>query len=484
MRKRQASIADHIMEAQALLDGRYRLDKEIRRSPTTTIHLATHRNGSTAWLKMPLLAAHASQIALEARIANTIGSPLIVRDDGTTPDGMPYLILDPPAAEPLKDLRARGAAGAKTALARAMTIGDALARVVASIHAIGFVTAGLADEDVLVFENGDVALLDLHALTPLTPAGVALDVQHLLRALRALTSEVADPGSSRAVLDAMLAGTYADVAAAQAGWRAASPDPIVAPVRGSGSFPDLGPPSSARLSSHDTPLALTLGEHPEPPPESRPIEEGSMIGYLRSAKAPSVAPPPVRNRPVMYDPLSKTGDVPRLVQATSRAHPEPARRSRNAGLLVAAVGAPLLALAITAAVIVTREAAPDHVAAAATLTAGPAPSASAAVRIVPPANEGTAAPSAPAVPAPPALPEAVAEELEDTATLSTQNAPPGREVLLDGKPVGKTPLEGASVPCGRHLLQMNAGAPKQPVDLPCGGLRTVRYDAKGHWALK
>ncbi len=174
MRERQPSIADHLMDARALLDGRYRLDVLVRRSATTTIHVATHRNGSTAWLKLPLSAAHGELLALEARIANGIGSPLIVRDDGATPDGVPYLVLDPPDAQSIAEHRTRARAGERLALARVMTAGDALARVVASIHAMGHVTAGLADEDVLLFANGDVALLDLHALSPLSAAGVAV----------------------------------------------------------------------------------------------------------------------------------------------------------------------------------------------------------------------------------------------------------------------------------------------------------------------
>ena len=76
-----------------------------------------------------------------------------------------------------------------------------------------------------------------------------------------------------------------------------------------------------------------------------------------------------------------------------------------------------------------------------------------------------------------------ADELELNTMLSTDGAPPDRDVYLDGKSVGKTPLH-VSVPCGPHALQMVAGAPKQAVDLPCGGERVVRYDAQGHWTLK
>src|SRR4051794_2723423 len=108
------------MVVGALLDGRYRLDALVHRSATATIHVATHRNGSTAWLKLPVspevARAHAELLALEASIANTIGSPLVVRDDGTTRDGIPYLVIDPPDAETLATLRARAKKGTRLPL--------------------------------------------------------------------------------------------------------------------------------------------------------------------------------------------------------------------------------------------------------------------------------------------------------------------------------------------------------------------------------
>ena len=67
----------------------YRLERRVHRAPNATIHLATHRNGSTAWLKLPFAKKDSEAIAREASIANTIGSPLLVRDDGTTRDGLP-----------------------------------------------------------------------------------------------------------------------------------------------------------------------------------------------------------------------------------------------------------------------------------------------------------------------------------------------------------------------------------------------------------
>ena len=490
MRKRQASIADFIIEANGLLDGRYRLDREIRRSATTTIHLATHRNGSTAWLKMPLTAAFADQIALEARIANTIGSPLVVRDDGTTPDRIPYLILDPPNAESVADLRARGKAGARAPLSRVMTAGDALARVVASIHAIGYATAGLADEDVIVFDTADVALLDLHALTPLTPEGTLADVKHVLRVLGALLAEVSEPTSARPAIDTMLAGTYPDVAALQAAWRGASPEPIITPIRtrSGSSFADLPPASTPALApasapGYDTPLAVAMHT---PAEAMMPAGESSIIGYLRSPETmPEFKPQRPAQNAVMYDPLTKVAEVSRLVQAASHVEEKPKRRGHAIGMIAAFSGVALVLAAVGIAVALSQANADAKPQAAAAVEALPT-----AVQIIANAKPlpvekadaidlTLAATTAPAAPSGGDI-----DELENTATLRTQNAPAGRVVFIDGKAIGTTPLDGIAVPCGSHQIQMVAGGPKQTVDLACGSTRTVKYDAKGHWALK
>jgi hypothetical protein len=111
-----------------------------------------------------------------------------------------------------------------------MTVGDALARSVGSVHAVGYVMAGLEDEDLLIFANGDVALLMLHALVPATSAGITADVVHLRRVLSGLVSDVADTAASPGILDGVLAAEYPDVGALQAAWRAASPEPVDLPL--------------------------------------------------------------------------------------------------------------------------------------------------------------------------------------------------------------------------------------------------------------
>ncbi len=491
MRERQPSIADALMDGRTLLDGRYRLDALIRRSTTATIHVATHRNGSTAWLKMPVARdtnatqATAEMFAREASVNNIIGSRLVVRDDGKTRDGVPYLVLDPPDAESVATLRARartGAPDARLPLARVMTIGDALARVAASIHALGHALGGLEDEDILVFESGDVALLDLHALSPLTPSSKSADVGRVLRVLHALVSEVAETNvgpSTRAAIGAALAASYPDVPALQAAWRAAAPEPIAPPARlRQGSLADQ---SSARmLAASSAPGPKTFSTAPTLPQKD---PDGSVIGYLRSGSLPA---PPVgatelgpRERPMMYDPLSKVVEMPRLVTATSRYAAIDGRAPARRSLLVAAVVVPpLLALAAVVVAVLgtsgagTRER-PDT-GAETEMRSGTGTGTATAMAT---AATATATATAPVIDA------AAEEELQLETVFRTEGAPPDRDVFLDTKKIGKTPLD-VRVPCGHHTLQMVAGAPLQSVELPCGGTRVVRYDAKGHWSLK
>ena len=502
MRERQASLADGLIETKALLDGRYRLDALVRRSKTATVHVATHRNGASAWLKMPVSVTHGELIALEASIANGIGSALSVRDDGITREGLPYLVLDPPEAETFAALRAKVKAGARLTLERTTRAGDALISVIVALHGMGYVTGGLAEEDVLVFTNDEVALLDLHAVAPATPEGIRADNGHVLRVLNALVedTDVASLAPMRTGLDSFLSGRYADIAVLQAGWRFAFPAPIKTVMRAkSPSIPDLVD-SGPRLPVHDTPLVVTVANDDEPP-----APDTSMVEYLRSGPQ-SVAPPSrgPQEKVVMYDPLSKLAEMPRLVQATSHRTPsEGVRTPRSRGFLAAVIGAPLVVIAVTTALIVSGGAptpAPTSVAsnsmaspptkhaAAAAPTASPTAAASAVdldddVEILdePPSATGAAVAS---IPIPIPTPLAADPALEgQTARLRTESAPPDRPVYLDGKIVGQTPLE-ATVPCGRHTLQMVAGGATHAVNLPCGGEKVIRYDRRGRWSVK
>jgi hypothetical protein len=472
MHERQPSLAEAMLGQGALLDGRYRLEGLVHRSATATIHLAMHRNGSTAWLKIPVSEAYGEQILLESQIANALGSPLVVRDDGTTREGVPYLVLDPPDAETVEALRVKARNGARLPLNRVMTAGDALTRVISALHGMGYATSGFDHESVLVFGNGDVALLDLHALVAASPPGIAADVKCLRAVLSTLVADIADTASTssaRRVLDGVLKAGYPDVTALQAGWRAAAPEPIAAPSRRSGALSDV--PSNPSLPALDTPLTASRDA------ESKKEPEASIMGFLRSGVAPSVPSLSVgpQSKSVMYDPIAKPAELPRLVQAASPDGHAPLKRTA----VILAVALPVLSMVMLAVLVASWSRRTTAAEAMTNENESPTaialPTTPATTAALPP----VVAPTAPKtiVIAPPP------DELEMNAQLTTDGAPPNREVFLDGKPIGRTPLD-VSVPCGEHTLQMVAGAPKQKIDLPCGGARVVRYDAQGHWSLK
>ncbi len=472
MRSRSPSFTD------ALVDARYRLDALVRRSATVTVYAATHRNGSQAWLKLPVTKAAADGVALEARIANAIGSPLTVRDDGVTADGLPYLVLDPPEVESIAVLRARGT----MPLQRAMAVGDALVGGICAMHEIGYVTAGLDDEDILVLANGEVALLGLHTAVEATPEGIAADVGEILRVLSLLIAECTDmgaPPSTRDALARVLGDTYSDLATLRSAWRAAAPEPINAVTRPrSSSLEDIDGLSNVLADDH----VATAGSEEEPEALStREHRTGdSMIEYLGGgAPAPPTflpAPGDAHKHSVMYAPLSRVPEMPRLVHATSTRSNDRGARSRRPALVAAMIAAPLAVVALVVGLVVPRS------------SNAPAEHAP----VLPPAT--SALPQA-AVPAPAAadVPAGEPLELDDTAgakpsdtptgVLRTEGAPVGRRVFLDGAMVGGAPLS-VTTPCGRHVLQMNRGAPAHPIEIPCGGERVVQYDRTGHWSLK
>jgi hypothetical protein len=367
-----------------------------------------------------------------------------------------------------------------------MTIGDALARVAASLHALGYGLGGLEDEDVLVFANGDIALLDLHALSPATPQGIAADVRSLLRVLSALVADVADtniPRATRASIEGALAASYPDVSALSAAWRAAAPEPIALPARmRMGSLADVSETLPAVPASWPTD-AVARGAAP---PAKDP--DGSVIGFLRSAEKLSNAPAPIvvgpRERAAMYDPLSKVPEMPRLVQASLRppVAAEASAASRRAVLIASAVAGPPLLAAIVVGVLFIASSGPAAKIDPSAAKKAPVPKAAITAPVTPVVS---VAPVASVVTAPEASASSASpDELQLETVLRTDGAPPDRDVFIDGKVIGKTPLAETTVPCGRHTLQMVAGAPLASVELPCGGKRVVRYDAKGHWSLK
>jgi len=511
-----------LVEAQyeeTVIDGRYRLGRVIHRSTTSIVREATHRNGSIAWLKMPLSAEGAPGIAIEASLGNTIGSALALRDDGTTPEGLPYLVIDPPDAATFAELRRRGreagGKGARMPLSRAMALGDALAALVVSLHELGYATAGLADDEILVLASGEVALLGLDRVVEATSATLASDRRDVVRVLTALLDDCVEarPGSkSKARVAEVIASGHVDVIGLRLAWQAAANAPIATVVRAKS--PSLAALDTPIDAIRPTPLAVSL---PTPRTPMQPIvpavpAEGSMIAYLRG---PSVDGPPssASLRPrggEVYDPLARIPELPRMVRPERHAE-----RSSRRGLFAMGAIASLAAVAVVGVALssgVTSASGSQAIGAgaraaamAATDTTAPGAGTASAVST----SDGRGANAAPAptvitISAPEPADDTL--ELDDdgkraTATnasgagttgqaaqagqglLRTEGAPPGRRVLLDGVVVGETPL-AAKVACGRRTLHMASGRSSHVIQIPCDGERVVVFDTAGHWTVR
>ncbi len=96
---------------------------------------------------------------------------------------------------------------------------------------------------------------------------------------------------------------------------------------------------------------MVIGAQAPEVEEHANAHDGSMIDYLRSAAVRSVPPAAPREKVVQYDPIAKTHELSRPVQATSR-KAEPDVKRRRAGLAVGASLASVAAALMVAAVMV------------------------------------------------------------------------------------------------------------------------------------
>lgn len=505
MAARQVSLVD------ALINGRYRVDAVVRRSEEAVIYDATHRNGVRAWIKVPSAPAFAAGITLEGSIANAVGSAMRVRDDGET-DGMPYLVLDPVEGGTTIAQRLERAGG-RLPVDEVVSIGRSLAEIVGAMHELGYASAphhvgllkgngGLEFDSVMVLPSFEIALLALDHAAPATdPVAKAADLQRIGAMLyRMVVGEDRTPmsvplemlrlvpGEIAAAIDdafAMSIGGAKELAAVLAG-RETRKRKARAPV--------LVMP--AKIETPATPMALEVPS----------FSENSVIAYLKTgddAEAARTQAKPAGGPREVASPLTREFELPRLVQATVTVQDtrrrNPTKTSRPL-VPILAIGLPVLAGVAALALLLSR---PD-----------PAPA--------PPANgvlarsealttaAGASGPKLTAELAPRPFAEPVATatpasaddlELDDVVpaaapagggggtsptgsmgALRTIQAPDGRRVFIDGKVVGQTPLQ-TSVPCGPRMVQIGThGAPVR-VEVPCGGVRTLRFDGSGKFVV-
>lgn len=503
MNQPKRSIAD------GLVDGRYRLDRLVYKTKSAGFHEATHRNGSTAWLKIPLSPANGPGITLEASLVNSMPSALALRDDGTDERGLPYLVVDPiVGGELLENVTERARKGKRDNAERVLAVGNALITAVSAIASAGYAVTSLELDEVVVLPAGDVALLGLDRIVKLDDTTKAESVAAVSRVLRMVVVECMDvsAGTQGAkVFDAANA-KHADIGALHAAWRATATAPLPEVKRRAPSMADV-PPSSPSSSAPLTPLAMEISDVElldSAPANGNGTDDGSILAYLKSGQSPPSIPAPATKGGEMYDPLAKVPELPRVVQATMTANHEvvtaasPVKRwlAVGAGVTVAAAafaigigialgdGAPDTPNGSAKASAMATASPPAETAAPPTHASSPSEPSPAAL-----APGETKTPSPPtleldAPPAPATPPGATpTPTVQTTGKLRTDNAPPGRKIFIDGELVGEAPLS-IDLPCGPHTIRAGNKVEARPFQIACGGERVVRFSATGNWTVK
>jgi eukaryotic-like serine/threonine-protein kinase len=155
----------HENRVGTVIEGKWRLDALLGVGSTAAVFAATHRNGHHAALKImhrslasdPSVAARFQR---EAYIANAVRHRAIVpvRDDATTEEGSPYLVLDRLEGETLEARRERS--GGTLSIEELAPIAEELMSALAAVHAAGVVHRDLKPHNVFLTTAGEVKLLD------------------------------------------------------------------------------------------------------------------------------------------------------------------------------------------------------------------------------------------------------------------------------------------------------------------------------------
>lgn len=163
----------------ALLDGRWQICRHLGSGGMASVYEAQHRNGKRAAVKVlhPELSANREQIQRlfrEGIAANSVDHPGVVSvlDDGFTPEGSPYLVMEFLEGESLDDRLER--------LGRPMELADVLSVAVAVLgtldvaHKAGVIHRDLKPDNLFLCSDGRVKILDFGIARLASAAGMSL----------------------------------------------------------------------------------------------------------------------------------------------------------------------------------------------------------------------------------------------------------------------------------------------------------------------
>ncbi len=183
-----------------VLDGKWRLDAVLGVGGMGSVYAAEHvRNGSRVAVKVLHAdvardGASRDRFRLEGYAANRVDHPGVVRvlDDGTTGDGLPYLVMERLHGMSLEAVSEQ--TGGTMPLEDVLRYGCAALEIVGAAHAKGIVHRDLKPENLFVCKDGAVKVLDFGiasvkevvSQTRLTTTGVPMGTPAYMPAEQAL----------------------------------------------------------------------------------------------------------------------------------------------------------------------------------------------------------------------------------------------------------------------------------------------------------
>jgi eukaryotic-like serine/threonine-protein kinase len=147
------------------LNGKWLLEARLGSGGVATVYRATHRNGTTAAIK--ILDEERSEdedvrrrFLREGYVANSVGHPGAVRilDDDVSPDGRVFLVMELLDGEPLDEHCTR--LGGRMPVQEALAAADAILDVLAAAHDKGIVHRDIKPANIFLTRSGGIKVLD------------------------------------------------------------------------------------------------------------------------------------------------------------------------------------------------------------------------------------------------------------------------------------------------------------------------------------
>ncbi len=164
----------------SLVGSKWRIERLLGAGGAAVVYAARHRNGHPVAIKIlrPELMDDPDLVARftrEGQIGNRVGHPGVVRtlDDGTTDDGLPFLVMDLLEGESLDRYLAREG---RMPEMLALSVVDQMLDALAAAHACGLVHRDIKPENVFLSRGGGVKLLDFGIAGGAGPVGRGVTV--------------------------------------------------------------------------------------------------------------------------------------------------------------------------------------------------------------------------------------------------------------------------------------------------------------------